>query len=259
MAVKLCASRYCIIIPPSWLDHLLAVLSDKTTGAVSCSSQIQFTVDQPLACLPTSVSGNDDFVIPSGSVYAPSFVQNTVIQEFITINNININEIIINVINISNNTIIPKPPTVSLWTLVFHTFTYWYSFKVSFDARLWFYEQCCKSFNFLNAVNGSKDRSSLPSPKSLAEWSCSACAIASLCLQVCSDLAESIACDILWWARWATQAYSCVSEVIVKTPIVWFCQGSLPNLSECIRPIRPIDGQPKKEGQQYWFFWGAKA
>ena len=115
MAVEFWASRYCVIItPPSWLDHLLAVLGDKTTGTVYCSSQIQFTVDQPLTCLPTSVSSDGYFVVPSGSVCAPSFVQNTVIQDFITIN-ININEIIINVINISNNTIISKPPTVSLW------------------------------------------------------------------------------------------------------------------------------------------------
>ena len=186
-----------------------------------CSSQIQFTVDQPLACLPSSVSSNDDFVIPSGSVYAPSFVQNTVIQEFITINNININEIIINVINISNNTIIPKPPTVSLWP--------WPS-----------------------TLLRTRNISSIF--KSLA-WSCSACAIASLCLQVCSGLEESIACEHLWWAN---QAYMYLWSKR-QTLTCAILSNISAKLSECIRPIRPIDGKPKKEGQQYWFFWGTKA
>ena len=106
-----------------------ADLSDKASGAIYCSSQIQFTVDAPLSCLPTYggvytggaftsgqtvPSGAGNFVIPSGSVYAPTFVQNVIIQQFITINNININTVIINVDNITNKTIIVHPPSVRL-------------------------------------------------------------------------------------------------------------------------------------------------
>lgn len=87
-----------------------ADLSDSATGNVQCYSQIQFTVDAPLSCLPTfggvytggaftsgqSLPSNaGDFVIPSGTVYAPTYVQNIIIQQFITIYNININNIVI--------------------------------------------------------------------------------------------------------------------------------------------------------------------
>ena len=84
-----------------------ADLTNKNTGAVVCSSQIQITNDPALSCLPSyggvySSTGNGlpasagNFVVPSGSVYVPVYVQQTIIQQFITINNVNINTVIIN-------------------------------------------------------------------------------------------------------------------------------------------------------------------
>ena len=75
-------------------------------------------MDTPLSCLPTyggvfpqagnnaPVTNAGQFTIPSGSVYAPTFVQQTIIQQFVTINNININTVIVNVNQITNKTVI---------------------------------------------------------------------------------------------------------------------------------------------------------
>lgn len=104
-----------------------ADLSDQTTGAIYCSSQIQFYVDQPLSCVPTyggiNAYGSGQVNVPSGSVYAPSFVSQTIIQQFVTVYNININTVVINVNQITNKTVINNiinvlPPSVSPFSLV---------------------------------------------------------------------------------------------------------------------------------------------
>lgn len=121
------------------MPAVFADLSDRATGQYYCYSQIQLYVDNPLSCLPNyggvytpgvvvptpppvlpgGGSGTIIVIPPAVQIYAPVFVQQTIVQQFVQVNNIQITNVVTNVNVIQNTTNIINvvnnpPPTVSL-------------------------------------------------------------------------------------------------------------------------------------------------